>query len=75
MLNPGNDFRFSAFFSVAAIGSNHDMTIKLKKILFVNTPIKKMTILLPWVNYQVTFEALCALTKLGTLRHKSIILN
>lgn len=41
MLNPGNDFRFSAFFSVAAIGSNHDKPIKLKKILFVNTPNKK----------------------------------
>jgi len=24
LLNPGNIFRFSAFFFIAAIGSNHD---------------------------------------------------
>ena len=41
MLNPGNDFRFSAFFSVAAIGSNHDKSIKQKKGFFVNILKKK----------------------------------
>ena len=31
MLNPGNNFRFSTFFNVAAIGPNHDVDIKLDK--------------------------------------------
>ena len=42
MLNPGNNFRFSAFFSVAAIGSNHDKSIKQKKGFFVNI-LKKIS--------------------------------
>ena len=41
MLNPGNNFRFSSFFSVAAIGPNHDIHIKIDKIRNVKALSKK----------------------------------
>jgi len=41
MLNPGNNFRFSSFFNVAAIGPNHDTHIKGDKIGNVKALNKK----------------------------------
>jgi hypothetical protein len=42
MLNPGNNFRFSTFFNVAAIGPNHDIDIKVDKTGNVKAPNKKI---------------------------------
>ena len=46
MLNPGNNFRFSTFFNVAAIGPNHDIDIKVDKTGNVKAPNKKIAFFL-----------------------------
>ena len=51
MLNPGNNFRFSTFFNVAAIGPNHDIDIKVDKTGNVKAVNKKNRFFYKKVTY------------------------
>ena len=43
MLNPGNNFRFSSFFKLAAIGPNHEPTWYLRSsVMSINIKVNKV---------------------------------